>query len=157
MTLVKSYVEALRHDPSKTADEIDEEHPSNKGSTIRVYLAAVTSVIKSMNAPNVTTEDRALKKLVQFYEDNDGHVSAPAFDFVTDLLKLWKACWSIGGWGFKTKLRCWTMLLISISLMARASCIAGHYCPLAEDILLPESDAQWDLDGYPKWVDIGLR
>lgn len=46
------------------------------------------------------------------------------------------------------------MLLVSISMMARASCITT-YCPRVEDIELPP-EALWDDDGLPQWIELGL-
>ena len=35
--------------------------------------------------------------------------------------------------------------------------LAQDYCPLVEDTKLPEAESQWDSDGLPKWIEIGLR
>ena len=60
------------------------------------------------------------------------------------------------GWGFERMLRCGTMFLIAMVLMARASNLTT-FCPIVEDLILPQDENDWDPDGYPKWIDIGLQ
>ena len=50
---------------------------------------------------------------------------------------------------------CWTMLLVAMVRMGRA-CGLPTYCPTYEDLRLPLED-EWDNDGYPQYIDIGLR
>ena len=45
------------------------------------------------------------------------------------------------------------MFLTACAVMARASCITT-FCPDVEDIKLPESEAMWDADGWPKFIEI---
>ena len=47
------------------------------------------------------------------------------------------------------------MFLVAINMFACASCITT-YCPTYEDIQLP-TDAEWDPDGLPQWIDLGMR
>ena len=35
--------------------------------------------------------------------------------------------------------------------------LAQTFCPTVEDTKLPEAESQWDSDGLPKWIEIGLR
>jgi hypothetical protein len=50
---------------------------------------------------------------------------------------------------------CWTMFVIAMCLMARASDLTV-FCPKVEDTILPEKHL-WDKDGYPKWIELGMR
>lgn len=47
------------------------------------------------------------------------------------------------------------MILVAICMMARASCITT-YCPRYEDMRLPIGARQWDADGMPQWIELGL-
>ena len=62
----------------------------------------------------------------------------------------------MGGCGFKRMLQVWVMFLVQICLMGRASDVTIDFCPLLEDTQLP-ADHLWDLDGLPKWIELGMR
>ena len=51
---------------------------------------------------------------------------------------------------------CWAMLLIQLILFGRASCMT-EFCPNMLDVELPAAEAQWDADGLPKYIIIGMR
>lgn len=95
-----------------------------------------------------------VQRIIKEYEE-DGNISTATFDFVQDLPNLFNQCWSMSHWNMAKMLQCWTMFLIAICLMGRASDLC-QYCPVYEDIKLPEKQ-NWDLDGYPKFIDIGMR
>jgi len=95
-----------------------------------------------------------VQRIIKEYEE-DGNISTATFDFVQDLPNLFNQCWSMSHWNMAKMLQCWTMFLIAICLMGRASDLC-QYCPVYEDIKLP-SKQNWDLDGYPKFIDIGMR
>ena len=46
------------------------------------------------------------------------------------------------------------MLLVSICLMGRASCMTT-YCPTVENIRLP-AKKKWDKDGLPHYIELGM-
>jgi hypothetical protein len=64
--------------------------------------------------------------------------------------------WTFSDWGRLKQLECWSMLLIAIVLFARASCITS-FCPLLVDVEVPQASRQWDTDGLPAYIIIGLR
>jgi hypothetical protein len=89
--------------------------------------------------------------------EHDEDTVAASFDFVNDLPRLFRACWELPDHDNEDKLKYWTMFLISIVMMARASEVTT-FCPIFEDLELPTPDQQyWDSDGMPKYVYITLR
>ena len=150
LLVVETFVEHLRHDPNA-----DGETPTHKGATIRSYVNSLRSVCRRYGVDEIPGFKKSLKARVKNYENKDGNVSAEAFDMSDGLPKLWAACWSMTGWKYDKMLQTWTMFLIALCLMARASCIAGAYSPKYEDLELPP-EAQWDTDGYPKYITINL-
>ena len=124
----------------------------HKGGTIRVYVGSVGAVCKEFHSESPTTE---VASAVAEWEDEDGNDSSEGFDFVTDLPRLWAECLSHKGWGYVRMLQCWSMFLVAICLMARASDVTT-FCPLVEDTLLPPKQL-WDKAGYPKWIELGLH
>lgn len=99
--------------------------------------------------------DGDLVESLEQWKDIDETDEADAFDFHDHLTLMWAACWSMSRWTYFECLRTWTMLLVSISMFARASCVTT-YCPTFEDIRLPHP-AEWDSDGVPKWIELGMR
>ena len=98
--------------------------------------------------------DSRVRDLVKRYQDEDGTESTAAFDFLVDMPKFYSTCWSMSGWGSEKKLMFWTMFLVAICLMARASDMT-QFCPNVDDIVLPPKHL-WDVSGHPLWIDIGL-
>jgi hypothetical protein len=90
-----------------------------------------------VDSPGDTSQ---IQRIIKEYEE-DGSISTATFDFINDLPNIYHQCWS--------------MFLIAICLMGRASDLC-QFCPMYEDILLP-SKQNWDLDGYPKYIDTGMR
>eukprot|EP00966_Prymnesium_polylepis_P178813 4140419-Prymnesium_polylepis.1 len=66
------------------------------------------------------------------------------------------AVWSLTYYITLKQIELWNMLLISIILMARSSCVT-KYCPLIQDDEMPEADIYWDTDSFPQFIVIGLR
>lgn len=104
---------------------------------------------------NCPTKDPAIRGLINKYETDDGHEESAAFDFVTDLPKMYNANFFEKGHGKGWQILFWAMLLVSICMMARASDITD-FCPAMEDILMPPEHL-WDTDKLPPWIDFGLR
>lgn len=156
--LVYAYVIALRFGADATINAdgaLPNLQPCHKGGTIRVYVGAITATCGEFDA-TPTTKTEAIKSAISEFLDHDGTDSSAAFDMVNDLPRLYGAVWSMYGWSFDTMLMHWTMFLIAMCLMARASDLTT-FCPLIEDINLPDSENCWDADGYPQYIDIGLR
>jgi len=63
--------------------------------------------------------------------------------------------WSLPGYNELARIQGWAMLLVSICMFARASEVT-QFCPTVENTNLPESASQFDSDGLPKWIDVGL-
>lgn len=59
---------------------------------------------------------------------------------------LWVTMQAAKGWCKLKKILCWSMLLTSIVMFARASEVTEN-CPLIEDIEMPEGPKLWDSDG----------
>ena len=74
---------------------------------------------------------------------------------VQDLPRLFSSCWSMPYWSFNDMLECWTMFLVSMCMMARASDVTS-FCPNIQDTELPIAEAMWDPDGYPKFIELGM-
>ena len=129
-----------------------------KGATVKAYVGAISAAHSQFgfglesptNHPNV-------RGLIKKYRDNDGTDSTASFNFLTDLPKIHSACWSMHGWADRQRLMCWSMFLVAICLMARASELT-EFCPTYENITLPPVTARaaWDKDGFPKWIGIAL-
>jgi hypothetical protein len=123
------------------------------GGTIRVYVGGLLSMFNWLGMVIVlSTQSRAI---ISQWEHQDGHDSTASFDMVTDLPKLHAVCWSMKGWAEAKILLCWTMFLVAMCLMARASDVT-EFCPLAEDIELPPRHL-WDQDGKPSHIIVVLR
>ena len=91
------------------------------------------------------------------WEDIDRTEESDAFDFIDHLPLIHAACMTMSRWTYFECMRTWTMFLISICMFARASCITT-YCPTMEDIRMPrEGGAEWDVDGMPDWIELGMR
>ena len=88
--------------------------------------------------------------------DEDGEDAAEAFDVEKDMKTMWGHVWSLAGWNKLWRMQVWTMLLVGICIFARASELC-EFCPTFEDTSLPESGAQWDSDGLPKYIEVALR
>jgi hypothetical protein len=62
-------------------------------------------------------------------------------------------------WAFQRSLcvswQIWTMFLVALCMMARASCITT-YCPTMDDTRLPPK-SKWDADGLPQYIELGMR
>ena len=147
--LVLAYTQHLRKEDPAQAE------PDRKWATIRAYAQnALTSVLQefSVPAPYATKDSRVIRQLDEYKVD--GEDSAHAFDVAEAMPKLWTTLWAIRGWGMIKRLRAWAMLLISLVIMARASCVTKH-CPVVETMELP-SERHWDPDGLPKYIIITL-
>jgi hypothetical protein len=131
----------------------DEDNPDHTGGTISNYVNAISSMCHfyGLDSP---ADSPQIQRIIKEYEE-DGITSTATFDFVNDLPNLYLQCWSMKRWSMAKMLQCWAMFLIAICLMGRASDLC-QFCPVYEDILLP-SKQNWDLDGYPKYIDIGMR
>ena len=117
-------------------------------------VASITATVKEFGADAVTKSD--IVSVINSFIEEDGYHSTEPFDVAVDCPKFYAAVWSMYGWGFERMLKCWTMFLIAMVLMARASDLTT-FCPTVEDLVLPHDEDDWDSDGYPKWIDIGLR
>lgn len=95
-----------------------------------------------------------VRKLLSNYERLDGNESTASFDLVTKLHVLHCSCWAMPHWSDERKLLCWTMFLVSMCLMARASDVTC-FCPLFENITMPLPN-MWDADGYPAYIKVAL-
>jgi len=125
-----------------------------KGGSIRVDTGCITSLCKECRHEGESPAKAPdVRDLIRKYEEDDGTKTTAAFDFLTDLPKIWAACWS-APWDSSTSLMVWCMFLIAICLMARASDVT-QFCPLYEDMKLPPAPL-WGADGLPGWIDIGL-
>ena len=125
----------------------------HKGGAIRVYVGSITSVCKEFGVDESPTTE--IQPAIVKWENDDGNDSAPAFDFVQEMPHLFAVCFAMSGWAFDRKLKCWTMFLIAMSIFGRASDLT-IFCPVIEDLFLPPEQL-WDVDGYPQWIELGLR
>lgn len=147
--LLLEYANYLRRQDQASA------RPDRKGSTIRKYVVtAVASVLNefSYTGKDPSKDNRITARLKEF---DDGEDSAPAFDMEEQMPKLWTALWALRGWNEMKRITAWAMLLVALSIMARASCITT-YCPHLEDVKLPKA-RHWDTDGIPKYIIIVMK
>ena len=142
--LLLAYIQKLRGEP---------DSPDRKWATIRAYgQNAITSVLHEFSTPGPwPTKDVRVLRTLKSYE-SDGETSAEAFDVYETLPKLWTALWSLRGWGHLKRLRAWSMFLVAMCIMARASCLT-KFCPLVDNVELPGPHG-WDVDGLPKYIII---
>jgi len=125
------------------------------GGTIRIYIGVITSVCNEFYYSEVSpASHQKIRDLIKAHQDVDGTESTASFDMFIDLPKIYDSCWAIRFWSSEKRLMCWVMFLLAICIMARASDMT-QFCPKYEDILLPPAHL-WDIDGFPKWIDIGL-
>ena len=154
--LTASWASHLRYGATaeeRAAVQASEGKPLHKYNTIKTYLSATyaSCTEHGKKAPPV---DNDLKLSLIEWEDDDDVNEADAFEFDKHLPKMWSACFSMSFWSAFEQLRVWTMLLVAISMFARASDVT-QFCPLMEHTRLPPK-AQWDPDGYPKWIELGF-
>ena len=128
--------------------------PDRKGSTIRKYVqTGINSVLIEFSYVGASpADDKRVTDLIKEYDD--GEESAQAFDVEETMPKLWTSLWALKGWSKMKRICAWSMLLIGMCIMARASCVTT-FCPLLEETELPK-ERHWDADGLPKYVTIVL-
>ena len=144
MALVVTYMDAVRAFPAKA-------------NTVKTYLVAISSTCNEFGCKGASPcSDNAVAGQLQTWLAHDGEESAEAFDMEADMKKMWGVVWTVPGWSHMATLQYWTMLLVAIAIFGRASELT-EYCPTFEDTWLPESASQWDSDGIPKYIEIGLR
>ena len=85
-----------------------------------------------------------------------GDHQAPTIDYVEALPALYNGVWSNDKDNFFKKAYKWTMVLFFMWFAARPKEVA-EYCPYVEHIRWPSCTADYDVDGIPKWVEIGFR
>jgi len=130
-----------------------------RGGTVKAYVGAISAAHTQFGfGLESPTDHPTIRKLIKKYQEEDGTDSTASFNFLTDLPTIHGACWSMRGWADRQRLMCWSMFLVAICLMARASEMTD-FCPTYEDITLPAvtAKAAWDKDGFPKWIGIALR
>ncbi|KAL1528704.1 hypothetical protein AB1Y20_010038 [Prymnesium parvum] len=152
--LLTTYMMNLRKDQlMPTVQGVKPDHSAN---TIRAYLGALTAAcdeFSSVKGGSVCSSQMAAK--MKIWQDEDTIDGAVPFDPVTALPALWEAVFTMSHWSMLKCIKAWTMFLIAFAMMGRASCIT-KYCPTYEDLVLP-GKKQWDSDGFPQWVELGLR
>ena len=150
--IVVSYIKLLR------SGEVGlEATVLRKFNTIKTYLGAIASICFEFGIPHPPhKKDKNVTDLLAKWKDKDEEVSAQAFDMCEDLPKLWSACWTACRWSKILALRNWAMFLVSMCIFARASDVTT-FCPLLEHMRLPDAATMWDVDGFPKYIEITLR
>jgi hypothetical protein len=94
--------------------------------------------------------------LIDSYYEEDEVSRAASFDMAATLPKLWRALWKDTEWNYEKQVSTWTRLLVQIALIARASDVAGKYCPLMEHVELPNTPSGWGSDGLPNYIQISF-
>lgn len=93
------------------------------------------------------------------FVDQDGYETSASFNFTDDLPTLWASIWYISYWNPSKMVMVWTMFLVSICMMGRASDITT-FCPMYEHIKLPPAHlwktADGRADGLPPYITISL-
>jgi hypothetical protein len=148
--LVKTWIDELRLDPANP-----QPRPyDHKGGTIKNMISALSATCLEFSAPPVGKED-VVKTEVKKWLKKDGHKSSEAFDMEKDMKKLFVTIWTLQ-WRAEKQLMAWAMLLLAIVLFGRASCMTT-YCPLVQDLELPEAEQHWDADGLPTVIFVSFR
>ena len=150
--LVLTYITHLRKDPEKASGERSE--PDHKGGPIKNAVSAISATCTEFGAPKLMDQD-PIRDRVRLFLHTDGYESSRAFDMEADMINLFTHVWTLR-WSKLKQIECWAMLLISIIIFGRASCVTA-FCPLFQDIELPAAPIQWDADGLPKYIILGLR
>ena len=129
--------------------------------TLKGYLACISATCAEMGSAFAVRDAKerpwvsaALMAKMKEWQEDDDEGGAKPFDMADDLPKMYEATWR-AGWTAARKLKAWTMMLVSISIFARASCVTD-FCPLLSNIRMPERSDLWDKDGYPKFIEIAL-
>ena len=151
-TLVVTYIQTLRKDEedhTKAAREYD-----HKGGPIKNAVSAISATCTEFGSPPIA-HLAPIHDLVRKYLNADGHTPSEAFDMVKDMEQMFNTVWTLR-WSMLKKIQCWSMLLIAIVIFGRASCMTT-FCPLLQDLELPQAPSQWDADGLPKYIILSLR
>ena len=148
--LVSTWLDHMRKDPNDSSvREYD-----HKGGTLKCLASAVSATCIEFGSLQLTKAE-GIKTKINGWLKKDGHQS-PAFDMEKDLKLMFVAVWSITYYSTLKQIQLWTLLLISIVLMGRSSCVT-KYCPLIQAVELPEAENYWDTDGFRRFIVIGLR
>mmetsp|Transcript_17222 Transcript_17222/g.36455 ORF Transcript_17222/g.36455 Transcript_17222/m.36455 type:complete len:502 (+) Transcript_17222:36-1541(+) len=152
--LLTTYMMNLRKD--QLMPTVHGPNPDHSANTIKAYLGALTAACDEFSAVkggSVCTSQMAAK--IKLWKDDDAVDGAVPFDPVTAFPALWEAVFTMSYWSMQKCIKAWTMFLIAFAMMGRASCITKN-CPTYEDLVLP-GKKQWDPDGFPQWIELGLR
>lgn len=125
-----------------------------KGGYIKNLVSGVSVTCTEFGA-DMIMKGAVSDKVLGFLKE-DGHKPSKAFDMEADMITMWNKVWHVRTWPRLKCLLCWAMMLIGIVIAARSACITT-YCPLYEDMEVPDADSAWDNDGLPKFLIIGLR
>ena len=98
-----------------------------------------------------SVDDRCLTELLTYAAEDDESSAIP-WDMEDGLPKLYAALWTLVGFNKLKRIRSWAMLLVSISVMARASCVT-QFCPDLRTMKLPPKKS-WDTDGLPSYIQL---
>ncbi len=132
---------------------VDVSGRGNGWKTLELALTVVRKLHAAAQAPDPTEEDVVktyIKNVKSEYMDKN---AAPSFDFNLTLPCMFDALWMMDDKCHLEKLRDWTAILLSMPMMARPSELC-EYCPLVENIKLPEHQEQWDADNVPSYINV---
>lgn len=136
----------------------DQERPLHQAGTIKAYLASITSVCAKFGVISPCAS-KEITDIMKTFVDQDGYETSASFNFTDDLPTLWASIWYISYWNPSKMVMVWTMFLVSICMMGRASDITT-FCPMCEHIKLPPAHlwktADGRADGLPPYITISL-
>ena len=96
-----------------------------------------------------------ISSAIHEWETQDGNEAAAAFKMFEYLPLMFNAVMTMSHWDSAKIVQAWTMFLVAMCMMARASDVT-RFCPTYEDIQLAPP-AMWDEDGTPQFIELGLR
>lgn len=135
-------------------DESDMVSGYNKAASIKTTLAKLSGTYPYFGAAQDAHKSMDLTGAMMRWKQVDTEISADSFDIATDMSKCWMGLVT-SSWSNGDQLRYWSMLLVTISIFGRVSCMTTH-APIWETVELPVDPGEWDKDGLPKWIEIAL-
>lgn len=127
------------------------EFKAKKGGSLKTLFGGITATCTEFGEYAPNTHSDIISSDISKWKEEDGEQGSEAFEMDRDLPKLYTAVFNTTGKFAcpKHRIQAWAQFLTAIVLMARASDVTT-FCPIFEDILLPDVKEQWDADGLPK-------
>ena len=155
---VQALISILSDPPSRTWNLPDGSTINGRGvdyPTLNKVFTSINKLHADAGVPSPCHLSPLIQRLSSFRSKYEAD-GATSVDCVSFLNGAWDAVMGMSTWAHLEKLRNWALLLVNWNFMF---CPSEHcdFCPLFDEIALPNDDEDWDEDKYPRWVMLLLR